>query len=151
MSQSTQCLGPVVPLVMFSWTKWWCLLFIHTNTKTAKHKHQSARRLQWISFLFSKVGIDCHTDRCHQDLSLLWQTDGVQQHVSIGFYKNGLNSSYFWNFEDSWQKHLDVFFARIVAAIFSIQMTAPMGKIKIAELRDGMPDRKLPKYRHCLN
>ena len=58
------------------------IVYTHKH-KTAKHKHQSARRLQWISFLFSKVGIDCHTDHCHQDLSLLWQTQKIQTLASI--------------------------------------------------------------------
>ena len=62
---------------IFYLTKWGCLLFTHTNTKTAKHKHPSARALV-INNYFSKVGIECHTDRCHQDLSLLWQTQKIQ-------------------------------------------------------------------------
>ena len=54
------------------------------------HKHKNSQTQASICtalamnvFSFSKVGIDCHTDHCHQDLSLLWQTQKIQTLASI--------------------------------------------------------------------
>ena len=49
---------------IFYLTKWGYLLFTHTNTKTAKHKHPSARALV-INFFFFSLSGNAHMETTH--------------------------------------------------------------------------------------
>ena len=64
---------------IFYLTKWGYLLFTHTNTKTAKHKHPSARALVINLFFLVKLGLSVTLTV----LSLLWQTQKIQTLASI--------------------------------------------------------------------